>query len=251
MATPLVAGNWKMNGTEEEARALLDDLLPRLAADRAGVEVALAPPFTALRTVGERIRGSGIALAAQSVHSATHGAYTGEISAGMLASLGVRYVIVGHSERRRLFHETDADVAARAAAVFQAGMVPILCVGEQESERMAGTTVDVLRRQITAGASRIPPARAETLVVAYEPVWAIGTGRTASPAQASEAHQVIRGTLTETAGDAAGAVRILYGGSVTPASAGSLLHAPGVDGALVGGASLAAESFAAIVAAAR
>lgn len=248
---PLIAGNWKMNGTEEEARALLADLLPRLARADRGVEVALAPPFTALRTVGEAIRDTGIALAAQDLHPASHGAFTGEISARMLAALGVRYALVGHSERRRLFHESDAETAAKVAAAAGAGIAPILCVGEQESERLAGATLAVLERQVTAGISQILPLRPEHLVIAYEPVWAIGTGRTASPAQAGEAHHAIRETLARAAGDnGARAVRILYGGSVTADNARTLMRIPGIDGALVGGAALVAESFAAIVAAA-
>src|SRR5262245_23744405 len=245
---PLVAGNWKMNGTEDEARALLADLLPRLAGKDAAAEVAIAPPFTSLRTVGETIRETGIVLAAQDLHPASHGAFTGEISARMLAALGVRYVIVGHSERRRLFHETDSDAAAKVAAAVAAGMVPILCVGEQESERMAGATLEVLDRQVRLGISKILPLRPESLVIAYEPVWAIGTGRTASPAQAGEAHEAIRETLGRAAGgSSARAVRILYGGSVTADNARTVLSVPGVDGALAGGASLVAESFAAIV----
>ena len=248
---PLVAGNWKMNGTEEEARALLADLLPRLPSDGDGAEVALAPPFTALRTVGEEIRGTGVALAAQDIHPASHGAFTGEISARMLVSLGVRYAIVAHSERRRFFHETDADAADKTAAATLAGIVPILCVGELESERLAGATFEVLERQLAVGISKVLPLRPERLVIAYEPVWAIGTGRTATPAQAGEAHEAIREALARAAGDAsARAVRVLYGGSVTPQNAEALLRVPGVDGALVGGASLVAESFAAIVGAA-
>ena len=251
MITPLVAGNWKMNGAEDEARVLVEDLLARLAGRKARAEVAVAPPFTALRTVGEALRGTGLALAAQNVHASSHGAFTGEISARMLAALGVRYAIVGHSERRRLFHETDADVAAKAAAASLAGLVPILCVGELEAERMAGETVTVLQRQIAAGIAKLLPLRDGAPVIAYEPVWAIGTGRSASPAQVAEAHEVIRETLArEAGGDAAGAIRILYGGSVTPANAVQILKTPGVDGALVGGASLVAESFAAIIAAA-
>jgi len=247
---PLVAGNWKMNGTEEEARALLADLLPRLPSQGARPEVAVAPPFTALAATRAAIGDASVALAAQDLHPASHGAFTGEISARILAALGVRYAIVGHSERRRLFHETDADTAAKAAAALAAGIVPILCVGELESERMAGATFAVLERQLTAGIARILPLREDALVIAYEPVWAIGTGRTASPAQAGEAHRAIRETLARAAGaEAAQRTRILYGGSVTPDNAASLLSVPGIDGALVGGASLVAESFAAIVAA--
>ena len=272
MMRPLVVGNWKMNGTEAESRLLADRLVALLGSGAGGgagggstggrgvavtgisggsAEVALAPPFTSLRTVGEAIRGHAISLAAQNIHPASHGAFTGEISARMLVALGVHYAIVGHSERRRLFHETDADVAARAAAASGAGIVPILCVGEQESERMSGETLRVLDRQVTAGISRLLPASAAGFVIAYEPVWAIGTGRNATPAQVSESHLAIREVLRREAGPAtAEATRILYGGSVTAQNAPGLLACDGVDGALVGGASLVAESFAAIVAAA-
>lgn len=250
MKRPLIAANWKMNGTEPEAAALVDALLRLLAGGPARAEVVLAPPFTALRSVGERIRGSGIALGAQNLHSASHGAFTGEISASMLVALDVRFVIVGHSERRRLFHETDEDVARKAGAAEAAGMTPILCIGEEEADRLGGHTLEVLERQLRAGVGRISKtARGGGLVIAYEPVWAIGTGRTASRGQIVEAHAAIRSVLArETDDSLAVATRILYGGSVTADGAAEILACDGVDGALVGGASLKAESFAAIVA---
>ena len=251
MRTPLIAANWKMNGTGPQASALLDELLPRIAARSQRPEVAIAPPFTLLQMVGERLRCSGVALAAQNLHPASHGAFTGEVSGAMLADLGVRYVIVGHSERRRLFGESDEDVARKVAAAAEAGLVPILCIGEEESQRLAGKAVEVLECQLKAGISRLGVVHSDRIVVAYEPVWAIGTGRTASGDQIVEAHRAIRGFLTEAAGPhAAAGIRVLYGGSATPESFPAIAAHSDVDGALVGGASLAAASFDAIVGAA-
>jgi triosephosphate isomerase (TIM) len=244
----LVCANWKMNGTEEEAGALVAALLPRLRPLLHRVEVALAPPFTSLKSVGEAIRGSGIALASQNVHSAPKGAFTGEISTAMLVSLGVRYAIVGHSERRRIFGETSEDAGRKVVAAAAAGLIPILCVGEEESERLLGRTMDVIEAQLTAGIAGLERVTAEGLVVAYEPVWAIGTGRTATPGQAVEAHQTIREILARRAGkEEAGRIRILYGGSATAETMPGLAVSPGIDGGLVGGASLVADSFASIV----
>ncbi len=214
----------------------------------ANPEIALAPPFTMLDRVGARLRGTGISLAAQDLHPATHGAFTGEISAGMLVDLGVRYVIVGHSERRRLFGESDEETSRKAAAAAGAGLVPILCVGEEESERIAGETLQVISRQLRTGLSRLGALTPERIVIAYEPVWAIGTGRTATPEQAGEVHRAVRGLLAELAGaQAAGGIRILYGGSATPDSVPAIARDPDVDGALVGGASLVAPLFDALV----
>ena len=251
MRRSLIVSNWKMNGTEAEAAALVGSLLTLLPDPHAGPEIALAPPFTSLRSVAERIRSTGISLAAQNLHSATHGAFTGEISGAMLSALGVRYVIVGHSERRRLSGESDEDVARKVAAARLAGLITILCVGEEDADRRKGRTLEVIERQVRAGFERTDPRAAEPVVLAYEPIWAIGTGRTASPAQASEVHLAIRDVLKTLAGEpAADEARILYGGSVTAENASGLLRSPGIDGALVGGASLVAESFAKIAAAA-
>ena len=241
-----------MNGTGREALALATSLVPLLADASGRVEIALAPPYTSLGTVGDALRGTRLVLAAQNLHAATHGAFTGEISAAMLADLGVRYVIVGHSERRRLFRETAEEVGRKAAAATASGMVPILCVGEEEADRQAGRTFAVIDVQLAAGIGALPDVGGASLVVAYEPVWAIGTGRTASAEQAVEVHGAIRAALSRRIGaEAAAEIRILYGGSVTPETAPRLLSSPGIDGALVGGASLVASSFAAIVAAAR
>ena len=245
----LVVGNWKMNGTEPEATRLVAEMLTRIPSGATAAEVAVAPPFTSLRSVGDRIRGSSLALAAQNVHSATHGAFTGEISAPMLAALDVRYVIVGHSERRRLFAETDDIVARKASAARAAGLVPIVCVGEEETQRMDGQTLAVIERQLEAVLAKLGPVDGASVVIAYEPVWAIGTGRTASVGQVEEVHAAIRAFLVRGSGPDAGAqIRILYGGSVTADNAAKLLAAADVDGALVGGASLVADAFARIAA---
>jgi triosephosphate isomerase len=233
-----------MHCTDSEAIALASAVV-EFAADVAA-EVVLCPPFTSLASVGRTVAGSDVALGAQNVHAEASGAFTGEISAGMLRSMECRYVIVGHSERRTLFGETDAGVASKAAAVLAAGMRPIVCIGETLDEREAGTTEAVLERQLRQGVAELGEGLRET-VVAYEPVWAIGTGRTASPDQAQSAHAFIRETLAALSStDVAGAIRIQYGGSVKPANAAELFSLPDVDGGLIGGASLTAESFAAI-----
>ena len=226
----LIAGNWKMHKTAAEAEAFCLELGVRVAG-LAGVDVAVCPPFTALAAAVSALAGTEIAVAAQNVHWEPEGAFTGEVSAPMLRELGVYGTLVGHSERRQLFGETDKRVALRAAAALDAGLSVIACVGETEEERDRGETENVLRRQIAV----LEPH--ESLVVAYEPVWAIGTGRTATPEQAQEAHALIRSLLD---------VPVLYGGSVKPENAGALLAMSDIDGALVGGASLEVESFAAI-----
>jgi triosephosphate isomerase len=225
-----IAGNWKMYKGQAEAAAFCVDLKRRLA-DLEGVDVAVCPPFTSLAVAVQILAGTDIAVAAQNVHWDEEGAYTGEISPAMLLELGVYGAIVGHSERRQLFGETDEDVAKRARAALDAGLSVIACVGETEDERERGETEDVLRRQASALQAE------DNLVVAYEPVWAIGTGKTATPEIAQEAHAFIKGLLD---------VPVLYGGSVKPENAEELLAQPDVDGALVGGASLDVESFAAI-----
>ncbi|GAB4258545.1 MULTISPECIES: triose-phosphate isomerase family protein [Deferrisoma] len=246
MRKPLVAGNWKMHKTVSEARALAEGVVAGVR-DLTGVEVAVAPPFTALSAVAQVLDGSPVRLGAQNVHWELEGAYTGEVSAPMLAELGVAYVIVGHSERRRDFGETDDLVARKAGRVLGAGMTPIVCVGETLDQRDDGRAFEVVETQIRAGLGPLGPEDLRRVVVAYEPVWAIGTGRSATAEQAQEMHAHIRSVLEGIGGpEAAETVRILYGGSVKPDNAAELLGQPDVDGALVGGASLQAEAFASI-----
>ena len=232
--TRLVAGNWKMHGSREQISGLLDEILK--ADAMAGTQCAVCPPFPYLAQVAERLRGTPIAWGAQNVAEHAQGAYTGEVAAAMLAEFGCRYVIVGHSERRQLYGETDAQVAAKFAAARKAGLAPILCVGETLAERDAGRTNDVVARQLGAVAF-------EGGVLAYEPVWAIGTGRNATPEQAQEMHAFLRKRLPK---DTA----ILYGGSVKPQNAAAIFAMPDVDGGLIGGASLVAADFLAILRAA-
>jgi triosephosphate isomerase len=243
---PFVCGNWKMHGTRGEAQALVRALAP-LVADLAGrVQLAVAPPFTALASVAELLGGGPIELAAQDVHWEAKGAFTGEVSAAMLADLGCRHAIVGHSERRQLFGESDEGVRRKVGALLRAGVRPIVCVGELLSEREAGRTLEVVGRQIRAALEGLDPEAIGALTVAYEPVWAIGTGRNATAAQAQEVHAALRAILRELAGVRAEAIRIQYGGSVKPENAADLMSQPDVDGALVGGASLQAADFAKI-----
>ena len=246
---PLVAGNWKMNKTVGEAERLIQALLPRVAS-LEGVEVAICPPYTALAPMADSAFGSRVAVFAQNMHEAEHGAYTGEIAAPMLVELGVSGVILGHSERRAYYAETDERLAVKLPVALDAGLVPILCVGESEQQRVDDETEALLRRQLEAALADVPAERYGEVAVAYEPIWAIGTGRVATPQQAQDACAFIRSVLAE-ASTEADATRILYGGSVTADNAAELLALPDVDGALVGGASLSAESFAAICAAAR
>ena len=243
-----IAGNWKMNKTVAEATALARDLRGLLSMVREKVEVAIAPPFTALHPVAKAIEGSNIVLAAQNCHWEAAGAYTGEVSAPMLKEVGCGYCIVGHSERRQYFGETDETVNRRTQAVVKAGMLPIVCVGETLAEREAGRTLEVVTRQVKGGLVGFSSAEAASFVLAYEPVWAIGTGKTATSAQAQEVHAHIREQLVGLFGrETAEQMRIQYGGSVKPENAAELLGKPDVDGALVGGASLKAADFAAIV----
>ncbi|MFI5305747.1 MAG: triose-phosphate isomerase [Polyangiales bacterium] len=248
---PLVAGNWKLHKNENEARALIAALRARLN-DIGGVDVVVAPVFTALSTVREALTGSSIRLGAQDVYWQAQGAFTGEVSAPLLKDVGCSHVIVGHSERRQLFSETNEDVRRKAAAVLAAGMTPIVCVGESLSQRENGETKAHVLRQVGDAVSGLGPDQMARLVLAYEPIWAIGTGRNAEPADAQQVHADIRGLLKERFGaPLAGATRILYGGSVKPDNARALMAQTEVDGALVGGASLDSDSFAAIVDAAR
>jgi triosephosphate isomerase len=246
--TPLIAGNWKMYKTEEQAEDYIQALLPRVSA-LDGVDVAICVPFTDLRAMIDSARGSRVEVYAQNMHQEQEGAYTGEISAAMLGELDARGVILGHSERRALFGETDRALALKVPAALEAGLVPILCVGESESERDNDDTDRKLRQQIKDDLAGVPTERLADVVIAYEPIWAIGTGRVASAEQAQEAIAFIRALVADRDRDAAERVRILYGGSVKPENAQELLGLADVDGALVGGASLEAESFAAIAAA--
>lgn len=245
---PVIAGNWKMHGTVGETTTLVHALRERLGDASIGPEVIVAPPFTSLGAAAEALRGSPIELAAQNVHWEPMGAFTGEVSAAMLLEAGCRAAIVGHSERRRLFGETDERVNARSRAALAAGLRAIVCVGETLDEREAGRTFEVVGRQLRSALKDVEPAAIGAVCIAYEPVWAIGTGRTATPAQAEEAHREIRGIVEQVAGrEAAKELRILYGGSVKADNIDALMAEPDVDGALVGGASLDADSFARIV----
>jgi triosephosphate isomerase len=247
--TPLVAANWKMHKTIAQTGAFCDAFVPR-AAELPGVELVICPPYPSLATAVERCEGSPVAVAAQNMHAEAAGAFTGEVSAPMLTELGVDGVILGHSERRRLYSESDAELARKVPAAFEAGLMPILCVGETEAERDADETEDVLRRQLLADLEGVAEARLTGLVIAYEPVWAIVTGRNATADQAQEAIAFVRGLVRDLSAEAAEAVRILYGGSVAPDNAAELCAGRDVDGALVGGASLDPEAFAAIAEAA-
>jgi triosephosphate isomerase (TIM) len=245
--TPYIAANWKMNKTVAEASEFIDALLPRIAATQH--DVVVCPPFTALHEVVERRRGTAVRVAAQNMHYDESGAFTGEISAPMLVELDVEAVVLGHSERRQFFGETDEALAKKVPAALAADLEPILCVGESEEARDGGQTEEVLERQLQADLADVSDEDIAKVVIAYEPIWAIGTGKVATPEQAQEACAFIRDVL-RARGAAADDVRILYGGSVKPANAAELLALPDVDGALVGGAALVAEDFAAIVEAA-
>lgn len=245
--TPIIAGNWKMYKTVAEASAYVDEFLS-LIADAAGVEIVLCPPFTCLATVREMTAASAVRVAAQNMHFEPEGAFTGEVSAPMLTEIGIDDVILGHSERREYFAENDADLARKIVAALEAGLRPILCVGETDAEREAGKTGEKIKGQIVNGLSSIGTERLPAIVIAYEPIWAIGTGKTATPQIAQETNHLIRETLADQfGGDAAAQVRILYGGSVKPDNISELMAQEDIDGALVGGASLKASDFAEIV----
>jgi triosephosphate isomerase len=246
--TPMVAGNWKMNKTVEEAEAFIGALLPRVSSAE-GVDVAICPPFTALQAMVDSARGSRVAVYAQTMHAS--GPYTGEVSAAMLSEIDVDGVILGHSERRQYFNETDAALQAKVVAALDAGLTPMLCVGETEEERESGDTERKLRHQVLEALEKVDAGRLPQVAIAYEPVWAIGTGKVATPDQAQEAIAFVRALVEHFDKSASEQVRILYGGSAKPDNAAELMALPDVDGFLVGGASLEAESFAAIVEAAR
>jgi len=240
----IVAGNWKMHNTIAESTALAKTIKEGSTDIKDGI-IVLAPPFTALFSVGEAIKGSNLSLAAQNMHYEDKGAFTGEISPLMLKDIGCSYVIIGHSERRKYFQENDADVNLKVKKALTAGLTPIMCVGETDEEREKRVTKDVVGRQIKNGLAGL--GKIENIVIAYEPVWAIGTGKVATSAQAQEVHAFIRGILKENYGNAANDVRILYGGSVTKDNIGDLIAMDDIDGALVGGASLKADGFLGII----
>ncbi len=260
--TALVAGNWKMYKTEAEVTQFIAELRPLLAAGAAGagqaqresgprgVDVGVCVPFTDLRAAVQGATGWSLAVYAQNMHQAPEGAFTGEISAAMLTETGADGVVLGHSERRRLFAETDRALAAKVPAALAAGLQPILCVGESEEQRADGETERTLRHQITQDLEGVDDTRLHEVVIAYEPVWAIGTGKVATPEQAQDASAFIRALVQSRSAAAAERVRVIYGGSVKPENAAELMALPDIDGALVGGASLDPKAFAEIVAAA-
>jgi triosephosphate isomerase len=246
----LIAGNWKMHKTVAEAEQFIQGLLPRVSSAE-GVEVVICPAYTALAAMVDSTRGSRVQVYAQNMHYAEQGAYTGEVSAGMLSELDVHGVILGHSERREYYGESDKALAQKVPAAFAAGLLPILCVGETDEERERGDTERKLRHQIQEDLAKISEEQLGDVVIAYEPIWAIGTGKVATAEQAQEAAAFIRALVADRAPEQAQRTRVLYGGSVKPENAAELMALPDVDGALVGGASLQAESFAAIIEAAR
>ena len=248
--TPFIAGNWKMYKTVAEAERYVQTLLPKVSS-ADGVEIGICAPFLALQALVDSTRGSRVEVLAQTMHEALEGAFTGEISPAMLAEVGVHGVVLGHSERRQLFGETDRALQLKVPAALEAGLLPILCVGETAEERERGDTERKLRHQVQEGLERVPVERLPEVVLAYEPIWAIGTGLTATTEQAQEAVAFVRALVEDIDRSAGESVRILYGGSLKPENADELLALPDVDGALVGGASLDPESFARIVEIAR
>ena len=247
MRTPIIAGNWKMYKNIDEAKSLAIDL-KNLVSEVRDRQVFICPSFVCLAAVRDIVKGTRIALGAQNVNYEEEGAYTGEVSADMLKSIGVSFVILGHSERRAYFHETDESINKKLKKVLSKSMTPIVCVGELLEDRERGSTADVIKKQIHGCFENISPEDLIKIVIAYEPVWAIGTGKTASPEQAEEVHALIRSELKSKYSDAVSEqVRIQYGGSVKPENIDELMKKPNIDGALVGGASLKAEDFARIV----
>ncbi|GBF35514.1 triosephosphate isomerase [Desulfocucumis palustris] len=252
MRMPLIAGNWKMYKTVPETVEFINELKKLLAGGTGGVEVVLCPPHTSLGAAAQALAGSDINLAAQNMYWEEQGAFTGEISPPMLREIGCKYVILGHSERRQYFGETDETVNKKVKAAFKHGLIPIVCVGETLEQRESGVTEKVIDTQVRGALAGLDRTQTASLVMAYEPVWAIGTGRTASDDDAQKVNGLIRGLLAEVAGrEAAEKVRIQYGGSVKPENTAGLMGKPDIDGALVGGASLKPDSFAGIIKAAR
>jgi triosephosphate isomerase len=247
MRIPLMAGNWKMYKTNSETKAFFAKFIP-LVAQSTHCEIVVCPPFVGLAEAVQAAKGSRIGIGGQNLYWAKEGAFTGEVSGPMLKSTGAHWVIVGHSERRQYFGETDATVLQRTQAALEAELTPIVCVGERLDERESGKTNDVLHQQFERGTAGLQPEQFAKVVIAYEPVWAIGTGKTATPDTAADAHRVIREAVKGKYGaDAGSKIRILYGGSVKPDNVKGLMAQPEIDGALVGGASLEANSFASIV----
>jgi triosephosphate isomerase len=248
MRPPLIAGNWKMNGLLKEARDLAGGLRKELGSNAGGPEVLVCPPFLALAAVRETLEGSPIQIGAQDVHWEPKGAFTGELSTAMLKEVGCSAVILGHSERRHIMGETNEMVNRKLKACLSAGLLPIVCVGELVEERNMGVTREVVERQFSKGYDGLAPEEVAKSVIAYEPVWAIGTGKTATPRQAEEVHHYLRKLVTQKSGEAVGqGIRILYGGSVSPDNVKDLMAEEDIDGALVGGASLKVDSFLKIV----
>ncbi len=247
MRRPVIAGNWKMYKTSAETRAYFTQFKP-LVANSMHCDIVICPPFTGIAVAVDAARNSNVAVGAQNLHWEKEGAFTGEVSAAMLREAGCAYVIIGHSERRQFFHETDETVARRLHAALEAGLAPIVCVGELLAEREAGKTEEVLRTQFGGAFDALTAALFSRIIIAYEPVWAIGTGKTATPEMAADAHRTLRKLAEERfSSQQAQALRILYGGSVKPDNVKGLMAQPEIDGALVGGASLKPEGFAAIV----
>ena len=244
--TPFIAGNWKMHKTIAEAEEYVSGLLPRVSSAE-GVEIALCAPFTSLQAIVDSTRGSRVEVYAQTMHQAAEGAYTGEVSGPMLDEIGVHGVVLGHSERREYNNETDRALAEKLASALGIGLRPILCVGETEEERERGDTERKLRHQVQAGLEKLSNEQLGVIAIAYEPIWAIGTGLTATPEQAQDAIGFVRALVADRDREQAEHTRILYGGSIKPDNAAELLALPDVDGALVGGASLEVDSFAAII----
>ncbi len=254
MRRPFVAGNWKMNkdlagalALVKALRCVVNEAQGAAAAGSMALDVGVFPPYVYLPAVVEALRGTPVVVGAQNMHCEAEGAFTGEVSGPMLCDVGATHVLIGHSERRQYFGETDELVCAKLRAALGCGLVPIVCVGETLDQRRAGATREVVGGQVRAAVCGLAPERLGEAVFAYEPIWAIGTGVTATPDQAQEVHSFIRSVLAAIAGDVADTVRIQYGGSVKPSNAAELLSQPDVDGALVGGASLEAESFIAII----
>ncbi|MBP3302306.1 MAG: triose-phosphate isomerase [Opitutales bacterium] len=242
----LIAGNWKMNKTATEAVELAKPIIDAVA-NQNDIDVLMCPTFTSIPAVSALVGNSTAKIGAQNVSDKASGAYTGEISAAMLRDLQVSYVILGHSERRSYYGETDAFINKKVLACLESNLKPVLCVGETLEEREAGKVEEVIKTQLVGGLADVPADKAESIVIAYEPVWAIGTGKTATPEQAQEVHAFIRKTLTEILGTVSANIRILYGGSMKPSNADELLAKPDIDGGLIGGAALVANDFLALV----